>query len=438
MFLGHIVHHAVVDPRDGKTLLAAARTGHLGPTVFRSTDGGRTWKEARAAAARSPKAAAASSTTRSGSRRGTRREPGVWYAGTSPQGLFRSADGGATWEGVDGLQRASAAQGVVRRRPGRHARRPEAAFDPRRSARSEAPLHRHVERRRVRVDRRRAPTGSRSTRACAPISCRIPNPEFGHDPHCVRFAAGNPDRLYQQNHCGIYRLDRPADALDGHRRRRCRSRSATIGFPMVAASARSGHAVGVSRWTAPTCGRASSPGGKPAVYRSRDGGQTWKRQDEGLPKAQAWWTVKRQAMTADRAIRRASTSARRRARCGAAATRAARGRCLARHLPHIYAVEAADDAGVGQRRARRSIGAMQCASPEAAAIVRVRIPTPLQSYTGSAEVHVAVPVLAPELPPTLGGVLAALDGAYPGHSLSDDRRAGQRPAAHQAVRRLGR
>ena len=45
-FLGHIVHHAVADPRDGKTLLAAARTGHLGPTVFRSTDRGRTWKEA--------------------------------------------------------------------------------------------------------------------------------------------------------------------------------------------------------------------------------------------------------------------------------------------------------------------------------------------------------------------------------------------------------
>jgi len=35
-FLGHIVHHAVTDPRDGKTTLAAARTGHLGPTVFRS------------------------------------------------------------------------------------------------------------------------------------------------------------------------------------------------------------------------------------------------------------------------------------------------------------------------------------------------------------------------------------------------------------------
>jgi hypothetical protein len=53
-------------------------------------------------------------------------------------------------------------------------------------------------------------------------------------------------------------------------------------------------------------------------------------------------------------------------------------------------------------------------SHEAAAVVRVRVPSPLRSYTGSAEVAVAVPVLAPELPPTLGGVLAALDGAYPG------------------------
>jgi sulfur-carrier protein len=53
-------------------------------------------------------------------------------------------------------------------------------------------------------------------------------------------------------------------------------------------------------------------------------------------------------------------------------------------------------------------------SHEVAAVVRVRIPAPLRSYTGANEVAVAVPVLAPELPPTLGGVLAALDGAYPG------------------------
>src|SRR6059036_1067107 len=45
-FLGQIVNHLVLDPRDGRTLLMASRTGHLGPTIFRSTDLGRTWREA--------------------------------------------------------------------------------------------------------------------------------------------------------------------------------------------------------------------------------------------------------------------------------------------------------------------------------------------------------------------------------------------------------
>ncbi|HJU22312.1 MAG TPA: MoaD/ThiS family protein [Casimicrobiaceae bacterium] len=53
-------------------------------------------------------------------------------------------------------------------------------------------------------------------------------------------------------------------------------------------------------------------------------------------------------------------------------------------------------------------------SIEVATVVRVRIPSPLRSYTGATEVDVAVPVLAPELPPTVGGVLASIDGAYPG------------------------
>jgi len=53
-------------------------------------------------------------------------------------------------------------------------------------------------------------------------------------------------------------------------------------------------------------------------------------------------------------------------------------------------------------------------SQEAATVVCVRIPTPLRSYTGGSEVFVAVPVLAPELPPTIGGVLAALNLNYPG------------------------
>jgi hypothetical protein len=97
VFLGHIVHHVVRDPRDPVTLLMAARTGHLGPTIFRSADGGKTWKEAS-----KPPAFPKAPEGRKGRvvdhvfwlSPGHPSEPGVWYAGTSPQGLFRSEDQG--------------------------------------------------------------------------------------------------------------------------------------------------------------------------------------------------------------------------------------------------------------------------------------------------------------------------------------------------------
>jgi hypothetical protein len=99
-FLGHTISHLMLDPRDGRTLLAAAKTGHLGPTVFRSTDLGRSWKEAAQppAFAKAPEGTQGRAvdhvfwlTPGHGSERDT------WYAGTSPQGLFRSEDGGVRW-----------------------------------------------------------------------------------------------------------------------------------------------------------------------------------------------------------------------------------------------------------------------------------------------------------------------------------------------------
>ena len=40
-FLGSVVHHIVMDPRDERTVLATVRSGHLGPTILRSEDGGQ-------------------------------------------------------------------------------------------------------------------------------------------------------------------------------------------------------------------------------------------------------------------------------------------------------------------------------------------------------------------------------------------------------------
>src|SRR6476659_2454906 len=97
-FLGQIVNHLVLDPRDGKTLLAATSTGHLGQTVHRSTDGGKTWREARKrpAFAKAPEGRTVKHTFWLTPCHAN--EPNAWYAGTSPQGLFRSEDGGMTWD----------------------------------------------------------------------------------------------------------------------------------------------------------------------------------------------------------------------------------------------------------------------------------------------------------------------------------------------------
>jgi hypothetical protein len=43
----------------------------------------------------------------------------------------------------------------------------------------------------------------------------------------------------------------------------------------------------------------TSPGGKPAVYTTQNAWKSWRRLDAGFPKSQGWFTVKRQAMTAD-------------------------------------------------------------------------------------------------------------------------------------------
>jgi photosystem II stability/assembly factor-like uncharacterized protein len=43
------------------------------------------------------------------------------------------------------------------------------------------------------------------------------------------------------------------------------------------------------------------PGGAPAVWRSENGGSSWRRLSKGLPKKQSYFTVLRDAMTIDAA-----------------------------------------------------------------------------------------------------------------------------------------
>ena len=336
-FLGHNVHHAMVDPRDPKTWLAAARTGHLGPTVFRSSDRGRTWTEAsRPPAFRSEAGRTVDHTF--WLTPGHASEKGTWYAGTSPQGLFRSTDGGATWSGVDGFnehpQRKAWCGGdqdgtpdgpkmhsiLVDPRDARHlyiAMSSGGVFESVDGGRDWKPLNRGV-----RADFLPQPT-----------------PEYGHDPHCVVFAGGNPDRLWQQNHCGLYRLDRPSTEWTDIGGGMPRSVGA-IGFPIVA-HPRDPDAAWIFPMDGSDVWPRVSPGGRPAAYRTLDGGRTWRRQDKGFPKTQAWLTVKRQAMTIDDREPVGLYVGTTHGEVYGSRDEGRTWRCLARHLPQIHAIEAA-------------------------------------------------------------------------------------------------
>src|SRR5437868_4740933 len=106
VFLGQIINHFVQDPRNPRTQLMAAKTGHLGPTIFRSADAGETWTEATRPPAfpKSDDPATARAVSHTfWVQPGHADEPGVWWAGSSPPGLFVSDDDGRSWESVAGF-----------------------------------------------------------------------------------------------------------------------------------------------------------------------------------------------------------------------------------------------------------------------------------------------------------------------------------------------
>ena len=343
-FLGHVVSHLALDPRDGRTLLAAAKTGHLGPTVFRSTDRGRSWKEATRPPAFAKAPAGGTETGRAVDHTfwltpGHRDEPDVWFAGTSPQGLFRSDDGGVTWDPYSSINDdmqyrkwMGTAQDGTPDGPKLHS----IIVDPRDSAHmvfgmSGGGVHESKD-------------GGKSWQVIIDGMEVVEGFNFdrfdptSHDPHCVRICPSNPDRLYQQNHCGIYRRDGAGAWV--RIGKNMPKKVGDIGFPLVV-HPRDDNTVWMFPMDGTTVWPRTSPDGKPAVYTTRNGGKTWQRLDAGLPRQQAWWTVKRQAMTGDArdpvGLYFGTTSG----ELWMSRDEGRKWSCIARHLPEIYAVEAA-------------------------------------------------------------------------------------------------
>lgn len=343
-FLGHVIHHAVLDHRDRRTLLVAARTGHLGPTVFRSVDAGKSWKEAS-----SPPAFRKAEAGETGRvvdhvfwlEPAHASERGCWYAGTSPEGLFRSEDGGDTWSPVAGFNDHPRNAEWTKKEdlgtpdgPILHS----IQIDPR------DPRHLYISMSGTGGGVFESSDGGSDWKplnvGCVVNFAPIPDPEFGHDPHCMRLHPLSPDLLYQQNHCGIYRMHRP----EGRWVRigdNMPKDVGDIGFP-IELHPRDPR----TAWVFPMDGTdvwpRTSPDGKPAVYVTRDAGESWRRLDRGLPAQQAWLTVRRQAMAVDAqdpvGVYFGTTSG----EVWGSASEGSEWSCLARHLPLIHSVETAE------------------------------------------------------------------------------------------------
>ena len=344
-FLGHTISHVVLDPRDGRTLLAAAKTGHLGPTIFRSTNLGKTWKEAKQppAFAKPTNSLPARSVDHTfWLTPGHASEPGVWYAGTSPQGLFRSEDGGVSWAPLPSVNDSPQFRewmGTVQDGTPDGPKLHSLIVDPQDAKHllfgmSGGGVHESFD---------AGQSWSTLIKGMEVVGGFDASNVSFHDPHCVRFSPTNPNRLYQQNHCGIYRMDRtgnPADDAWVRIGRKMPKRVGDIGFPMVVHP----HDADTA-WVFPMDGTdvwpRTSPDGRPAAYVTRNAGKTWQRQDQGLPESQGWWTVKRQAMTVDTQANPALYLGTTSGELWIGRDGGERWSNIARHLPEIYAVEVA-------------------------------------------------------------------------------------------------
>lgn len=281
------------DARTG-TLWAGLDHGHWGSKLSRSQDGGRSWTEV--AAPKYPDGLTGPCTKKPAALRyiyglaaGRKAEPGRLYLGTVPGGLFVSDDDGASWR----LDRALFEHPTRGRwgqagkdfdEPGIHS----ILVDPR--------------------DARRLLTGSSSAGVMGtrdggetwqPMNKGMtnsylpdPNAEVGHDPHFLAHCEREPDVVWQQNHCGVFR------SVDGARSWTTISQTdgpVNFGFPIAADATNPERA-----WVVPATSdqQRCAVDGAMCVARTDDGGRRWQVFRQGLPQQDCYDVAYRHALDA--------------------------------------------------------------------------------------------------------------------------------------------
>jgi photosystem II stability/assembly factor-like uncharacterized protein len=286
-FRGESVYAVAYDGRgDRRRVLAATRSFHWGSVIRSSDDFGKTWTAPDRQNVRFPAESGQSLVQIWQITPGPASEPGVLYCGVEPAALFRSSDGGDTWSVVEGLlshehrkQWQPGGGGLCLH---------TIVFDPANPKRMLVAISTGGV---YRTD-----DGGKSWRA-RNVGVRaqfLPNkyPEFGQCVHKVVHHPARPQRLFLQNHWGLYRSDDWGDNWQDI----ANGVPSDFGFAM---QMHPGDPDTVYIIPLESDQFRCVPKQKLRVYRTRDAGASWKPLAKGLPQKGAFETILRDAMSAD-------------------------------------------------------------------------------------------------------------------------------------------
>ena len=288
-FMDQEVYSVGIDARrDPPRLFAGVGSAHWGPTLVHSDDLGATWVEPETAPIAFPDGNDAAVMRIWQLQAAPNDQPDVVYAGVEPHALFRSDDGGSSFRLVEGLWNHPHRPSWTPGNGGAclHTVIPHPT-DPQRVmvAMSAAGVYRTAD---------GGTTWEPANRGIAatflPPEQRYP--EFGQCVHRVAMHPSRPDRLYAQNHGGVYRSDDGGDSWSEIEA----GLPDNFGFPIVVHPNKP-DTVFVFPLD-PEGGRIPSEA-RCRVYRSDDGGASWAAAATGLPGERYYAATLRDAMCAD-------------------------------------------------------------------------------------------------------------------------------------------
>jgi photosystem II stability/assembly factor-like uncharacterized protein len=283
-FPGHAVYAMALDQRAGRRRLwAAPESMHWGATLRMSDDLGRTWSD-EANDVRFPEDTGAT-LARIWQIEATADDAGLIYCGVEPAALFASRDAGLSWSLVRGLWDHPHRP---KWQPGGgglclHTILPAVAGGPLYVAISTAGVYRSDD---------EGATWRTAHRGVRAQFLPDPHPEFGQCVHKVARDPARPERMFLQNHWGLYRTDDGGDAWTDI----ANGVPSDFGFAMATHPQRPDTAYIVPL---ESDGFRCTPEGRLRVYRTSDAGASWSPLESGLPQQDAFETVLRDGLATD-------------------------------------------------------------------------------------------------------------------------------------------